>query len=228
MNQGIPPQAYLDRAWAAALDPDPHRHGPEPRRAPRREGLLPQDRPLTPPHPKEPEHRVQEHRSQRPQRLLRRLPGRRGRLARDRAAQRHRLHRPVGLRQVDVPAHPQPHARGHPERPRRGRGAARRRQPLRPGRRPGARAPPGRHGLPAAEPVPDDVDQGERAGGRQAQQQAHLEVGRRRPRREVAARARTSGTRSRTASTSPARACPAASSSASASPARSPSRRRCC
>ena len=40
--------------------------------------------------------------------------------------------------------------------------------------------------------------------------------------REVAAAARTSGTRSRTASTSPAPACPAASSSACASPARSP------
>ena len=47
-------------------------------------------------------------------------------------------------------------------------------------------------------------------------------------RREVAARARTCGTRSRTGSTSPAWASPAASSSGSASPARSPSSRRCC
>ena len=31
------------------------------------------------------------------------------------------------------------------------------------GRRPGRRAPPGRHGVPAAEPVPDDVDLRERA-----------------------------------------------------------------
>ena len=121
----------------------------------------------------------------------------------DRAPQRHRVHRPVRLRQVDLPPHPQPHARGHPRRARRGRGAHRRQQPLRPRRRPGARAPPGGHGLPAPEPVPDDVDQGERARGREAQQQAHLEVRRRRPRREVAAAARTSGTRSRTASTSP-------------------------
>ena len=109
-------------------------------------------------------------------------------IAHDRAPQRHRLHRPVRLRQVDLPAHAQPHARGHPRRPRRGRGADRRQQPLRPRRRPGARAPPGRHGVPAPEPVPDDVDQGERAGGREAQQPAHLEVRRRRPGREVAAR----------------------------------------
>ena len=47
-------------------------------------------------------------------------------------------------------------------------------------------------------------------------------------RREVAARARTSGPRSRTGSTSPAWASPVASSSGSASPARSRSSRRCC
>ena len=50
--------------------------------------------------------------------------------------------------------------------------AARRPRPLRPGRRPGRRAPPGRHGVPAAEPVPDDVDLRQRARGHEAQQQA--------------------------------------------------------
>ena len=39
-----------------------------------------------------------------------------------------------------------------------GRPGARRPGPLRPGRRPGRRAPPDRHGLPAAQPVPHDVD----------------------------------------------------------------------
>ena len=45
----------------------------------------------------------------------------------DRAALRDRLHRPVGLRQVDLPAHAQPDARGHPRRPRGGHGRAGRR-----------------------------------------------------------------------------------------------------
>ncbi|WEK60563.1 MAG: ATP-binding cassette domain-containing protein [Candidatus Microbacterium colombiense] len=48
------------------------------------------------------------------------------------------------------------------------------------GRRPGDRASPGGHGVPAPEPVPHDVDPRERARRREAQQQAHLEVRRRR------------------------------------------------
>ena len=40
----------------------------------------------------------------------------------------HRLHRPVRLRQVDLPALAEPHARGHPRRPRRGQGPGRRRR----------------------------------------------------------------------------------------------------
>ena len=46
--------------------------------------------------------------------------------------------------------------------------------------RPGRGAPPGRHGVPAPQPVPDDVDRGERAGRHQAEQQAHLQGRRRR------------------------------------------------
>ena len=71
-------------------------------------------------------------------------------------------------------------------------------------RRPGRRAPPGRHGLPAAQPVPDDVDLRQRAGRLAAERQEAQEGRGRRDRREVAAAARTSGTRSRTGSTSPA------------------------
>ena len=40
----------------------------------------------------------------------------------------------------------------------KGDAGARRQGPLRPRRRPGGGAPPDRHGLPAAQPVPDDVD----------------------------------------------------------------------
>ena len=43
------------------------------------------------------------------------------------------------------------------------------------GRRPGRRAAQGRHGVPAAEPVPDDVDRRQRAGRQAAEQQAHQE-----------------------------------------------------
>ena len=46
----------------------------------------------------------------------------------------------------------------HPRRPGRGQGPARRRGHLRLRRRPGRRAPDDRHGLPAAQPVPHDVD----------------------------------------------------------------------
>ena len=69
-----------------------------------------------------------------------------------------RDHRALGLRQVDDGPLHQPHARGDPRRSRRGPGAARGPRRLRPlGRR--RRGPPGdRHGLPEAQPLPDDVD----------------------------------------------------------------------
>ena len=71
---------------------------------------------------------------------------------------RHRVHRPVRLREVDLPADPQPDARGDPRRSGQRQGDARRRGPLRPRRRPGERPPHRRHGVPEGEPVPDDVD----------------------------------------------------------------------
>ena len=228
-NQYVSPghrRPVLHRArLGRGAHPHPDRRAAQPHRAHRLLLLLAEARPLTPDRSRK-RNSVQAHRSPRSQRLLRQLPGRRGRLAEHRTPNRHRVHRPVRLRQVDLHPHAEPHARGHPRRARRGRGADRRQQPLRPRRRPGARAPAGRHGVPAPEPVPDDVDQGERARGREAQQPQDLEDRRRRPGREVAARAPTSGTRSRTASTSPARASRAVSSSVSASRARSPSRPR--
>ena len=50
------------------------------------------------------------------ERVVRRPQGARPRLARDAGPRRHRAHRPVGLRQVDVPPHPQPHARARARR----------------------------------------------------------------------------------------------------------------
>ena len=81
-----------------------------------------------------------------------------GRRPRLRGQQGHGDHRPVRLRQVDAGALHQPHARGDPGRPRRGRGRCSTRGHLRRRRR--RRSPCGgdRHGLPEAEPVPDDVD----------------------------------------------------------------------
>ena len=72
------------------------------------------------------------------ERLLRRLQGHRGHLDDRRAPLRDGLHRPVRLRQVDLPAHPEPDARGDPRRPRRGQGDAGRPGPVRARRRPGA------------------------------------------------------------------------------------------
>ena len=66
-----------------------------------------------------------------------------------------RLHRPLGLRQIDAAAHPQPHVRPVSGPARRGRGHARRRQHPRPGAGPQSAARQGRHGVPEADAVPD-------------------------------------------------------------------------
>ena len=83
------------------------------------------------------------------------------------------------------------------------------------------RAPGDRHGLPEAQPVPDDVDlrqRGRRACGSTARAASTSASA-----SSTRCAARACGTRSRTASASPASACRAASSSACASRARSPS-----
>ena len=71
------------------------------------------------------------------------------------AAQRHGAHRPVGLRQVDVPALDQSHERAAARRSPRGRDPSRRRRRLQP--RHGSRhaAPARRDGVPALESVPE-------------------------------------------------------------------------
>ena len=162
----------------------------------------------------------------RPDRLLRREEGGRPGGARHRRPARHGAHRPVGLRQVDLPAVAEPDERAHPRLPGRGRGQAGRRSDLRPGHRPGGGPAAHRDGVPALEPVPE-VDQRERrlrpAHRRHQATTATSPAGSsgrsRRPR---------SGRRSRTASTKAPWASPAASSSGSASRARWPSSRRCC
>ena len=71
---------------------------------------------------------TQPHRRRAPQHLLQRVPRRGGRQHGHRAPLGDRADRPVGLRQVDVPALAEPDARGDRRRPRRGHGAARRRR----------------------------------------------------------------------------------------------------
>ena len=89
-----------------------------------------------------------------------------------------------------------------PGRARDRPGAARRRRHLRPGCRPRPGPPHDRDGLPAAEPVPDDVRARQRGRGIAAQRGE--EEGRAgRGGRAVAARAPGSGTRSRTGCTVP-------------------------
>ena len=145
--------------------------------------------------------------------------GDRRRLDRHPDRARDRVHRPVGLRQVDLPARAQPHERHHRQsarvegaieldgediyRSRHGRGAA---------------ARPRRHGVPEAQPVPQ-VDLRERRL-RPAHPRPRRQQGRaRRDRRDARCAAPACGTRSRTASPNRAPASPAASSSACASPA---------
>ncbi len=111
----------------------------------------------------------------------------------------------------------QPHARAGGRSTRRGRGLARRPGHLRRRRRPRCGPAPDRHGLPGAEPVPDDVDLRQRRRRPQAQQPQDEEARHGRGRREGRCAARTCGKRSRTGSASPAWGSPAASSSACAS-----------
>ena len=92
---------------------------------------------------------------------LRREDRHQGRLDRRPRRRRARAHRSERLRQEHVPALAQPDERHGPGRLGRRTRRARRRAHLRPGRRPGARAPARRDGLPALEPVPE-VDLRER------------------------------------------------------------------
>ena len=144
--------------------------------------------------------------------------GHRPRLPRQRGD---RDHRPLGLRQVDDGPLHQPHARGDPGRARRGQGAARRPRRVRLLGRRRRGAPRDRHGLPEAEPVPDDVDLRQRRLRPAAQLARARRPAPRRSRRRCAAPG--CGTRSQTACPSPAPGSPAASSSGCASRARSPS-----
>ena len=135
-----------------------------------------------------------------------------------------RDHRAVGMRQVDDGPLHQPHARGDPRSPGGGPGDARRPRRVRPlgGRRRGA--PGHRHGLPEAQPVPDDVDL------RQRRRRAAPELARARATSARRSRRRCAtpdcGTRSPSASTSPGPGSRADSSSGCASLARWRSTRR--
>ena len=72
-------------------------------------------------------------------------------------------HRSVGLRQVDLPADPEPHARGRSRGPAGRHGRARRRRHLRAGPAGHRHPAPHRHGLPEAQPVPGHDDRRQRA-----------------------------------------------------------------
>ena len=66
-----------------------------------------------------------------------------------------RVHRPVRLRQDHAASQPQPHERPHHRRDGRRDDHVSRARPLRLGGRPRRGAAPDRHGVPAAEPVPE-------------------------------------------------------------------------
>ena len=96
------------------------------------------------------------------------------------------------------------------------------------GRRPGRRAPHGRHGLPAPQPLPDHVDlrqrRGRACGSTACYKKSELDD----DRREVAQGRQPLERGQGPAEQARAPACPAASSSGCASPGRSRSSRRCC
>ena len=139
-----------------------------------------------------------------------------------------RADRPLGLRQDDAAALAQPARRADPDRASRsGRilldgedvDALRRHPP----------APPRGHGLPAAEPVPDEHLRQRRLRPARARL-AGARAGRRSSRRSIDALAARRPLRRGRGQPRPSRRCasPAASSSGSASPARWPSTPRCC
>ena len=91
----------------------------------------------------------------------------------------HGDHRPVGVRQVDAAALPQPDARdGAAARASKGEVLLRRAGHLRARRQPDRRAPAHRHGVPAADAVSHDVDP------RQRRRRTRASSARRRPSRE--------------------------------------------
>ena len=156
-----------------------------------------------------------------PELLLRRQAGARRHLDRHPAQPRHRLHRPVRLRQEHVPADAQPHERHHRRHPRRGPGAHRRRRHLRRADRRRGAAPPGRDGVPEVEPVPQ-VDLRERRLRHPVERPGRDALGAAAAGSRRASRPRRSGTRSRTGCTTRRWRCRAASSSGCASRGRWP------
>jgi hypothetical protein len=137
----------------------------------------------------------------------------------------HRDDRPVGLRQVDLPACPEPDERHHRHLPGHRRDQARRHGHLRQETRRGAAARPGRHGVPEAEPLPEVHLRQHRlrpAHPRPGQQPRRA----RRGRRDQPAQGRSVGRGQGPAGPARAPVCPVASSSACASPAPSPCRPR--
>ncbi|KAF1854665.1 hypothetical protein Lal_00007137, partial [Lupinus albus] len=95
-------------------------------------------------------------RSARPEPVLRREAGAVRRADEHPETARDRLHRPVRLRQVHAAALLQPHERPGGRLPRRGRDPPRRQQHLPQGRGSGRAAPPRRHGVPEAQPLPQE------------------------------------------------------------------------
>ena len=143
----------------------------------------------------------------------------------DRATEDHRADRPVGLRQEHRAALLQPHERPRAGHAARGRGAVSRQEPVRPRCRCGRGAPPDRHGLPEAQPVPQ-VDLREHRLRPANQRLARLEAGYGRAGRALAARRGAVGRGQGQAQAVRHWRSRAGSSSACASPARWRSSRR--
>ena len=143
-----------------------------------------------------------------------------GRQHADSQEPRDRVHRPVGLRQDHASAQLQPHERPDQRRDASTGTISYHGHDLNAsGRRRGRGAAPHRHGVPAAQPVPEVDLRQRRLRPAPARHEGRPE----RPGRAGADRTRRCGTRSRTGSR-PARCrCRAASSSGCASPGRWPS-----
>ncbi len=158
--------------------------------------------------------------------LVRRPQGARPGLADHGARHGHRADRAVRLRQVNVPADPEPDARDDQGRRAGRRGAARRQRHLRPGAAADRRPAADRDGVPEAEPVPGHVDLRQR--GQRPEAVGDQGGATRTTWWSPACAGPGCGTRCSAGCAHRAAACPAASSNASASPGRWRSPRTCC
>ena len=150
-------------------------------------------------------------------RVVRLAPGPREGVVGDGCRRRHGAHRSQRLRQVDVPAHPQPDARAGPVGGDGRPGRAGRHRHLRPEPAAHRGAAPDRHGVPEAQPLPGHDDCRQRHGRAQAHRHPGGSFRASRAHRDLPHQGRAVARGQGPVAAAPAATCPVDSSSGCAS-----------